>query len=110
MRQRTVRSHYAPWLTEQIKRAINSRDCLKKKAVKTNSKAHHVALKETRNHVNKLVKKTKSNYFRGIIDKNKNNSKEMWRHLNRLIAKRSKTINIKYTLRKMIRSFQTKKI
>ena len=105
MRQRRVRSHYAPWLKEQIKRSINSRDCLKKKAVKSNSKAHHVALKQARNHVKKLVKKTKSNNFGSIIDKNKNNSMEMWRHLNRLIAKRSKITDIKYILGKMIRFY-----
>ena len=43
---------------------MNSRDYLKNwKAVKTNSKVLHVAFKQARNHVNKLVKKTKSNYF-----------------------------------------------
>ena len=59
IRIRRVRSKYAPWLNHEIKNAINNRDYLKRRAVKTKSDYYHEAYKQARNRVNGLVKKTK---------------------------------------------------
>ena len=53
---RKVRNMNAPWLTDAIKKSMNCRDYLKKKAVKTNSHLHTImptkayAMKLTKNH------------------------------------------------------------
>ena len=41
VKTRKVRSTYAPWLTTEIRREMNKRDHLKKRAVKSNSKRLH---------------------------------------------------------------------
>ena len=96
IRHRQVRSDYAPWLTENIRNAINYRDYLKKRAVVTSSNEYHNVYKKARNHVNKLVKNTKTRYYRETIDKTKNNPKKMWKHINQLIGRGSKSTNIPY--------------
>jgi ElaB/YqjD/DUF883 family membrane-anchored ribosome-binding protein len=50
--------------------------------------------KTARNDVNRLIKNTKASYFQEVISNSKNNSKEMWRNINQLIGKTSKTTNV----------------
>ena len=89
-----VRSEYAPWITENIKRHIYHRDFLKKKAVKTGSFNLHDAYKRARNDLNRLIEKTKTEYFTSIINNTAKNPKEMWKTINRITNKKSKTTNI----------------
>lgn len=93
-RLRRVRSQYAPWLNDPIKKAMNNRDYLKKKAVKTQSYYYDEAYKGARNHVNKLIKKAKKRYYQITIDQNKGKPKEMWKHINQLVGRGSKTTHI----------------
>ena len=53
VKTRKVRSTYAPWLTTAIRREMNQRDHLKKKAVKNRSECFNEAYKVKRNQVNK---------------------------------------------------------
>lgn len=69
---------------------MNHRDYLKRRAVKTKSNATHNAYKKMRNQVNKTIK----NYYRKCIDGNKNNPKKMWKSINQLIGRGSKTTHI----------------
>jgi hypothetical protein len=78
----------------EIIKLMNYRDTLKKKAVKTKSSRFHEAYKTARNDVNRLIKSTKASYFQEVISNLKNNSKEMWRNINKLIGKTSKTTNV----------------
>ncbi len=73
---------------------MNYRDTLKKKAVKTKSSLFHEAYEKARNDVNRLIKNTKATYFQEVIGNSKNNSKEMWKNINQLIGKTSKTTNV----------------
>jgi phage terminase large subunit-like protein len=52
----------------------------------------HEAYKREKNRVNKLIKHTKANYYIGELSKHKNNPKEMWNTINKLINKNSKTM------------------
>ena len=47
-----------------------------------------------RNHVNKLIKHTKANYYIGELNKYNNNPKKMWSTVNKLTNKISKTTNV----------------
>ena len=91
---RKVRSEYAPWITNHIKRMIFHRDFLKKKAIKTESVCIHEAYKRARNDVKKLIKTTKAKYFMSTINSTAKNPKEMWMTLNKLTNKKSKTTSI----------------
>ena len=51
-RLRNVRSEYAPWLTESLKKSMYHRDYLRKMAVKHNSQYFNEAYKMQRNKVN----------------------------------------------------------
>ena len=55
LQSRKVRNRKAPWLTDAIKKSMNRRDYLKKKAIKTNSTACHNAYKSLRNEINKKL-------------------------------------------------------
>ena len=88
---RRVRSEYTPWLTKDIMKDINTRDYLKKKAVKTGSVYMHQAYKNVRNQVTKKIKNAKAKHFIHCFEKNNNNPKEMWKTINKLINKKSKT-------------------
>ncbi|CAB4034782.1 Hypothetical predicted protein [Paramuricea clavata] len=64
---------------------MNTRDYLKKKAVKNNSKSLHQAYKVKRNEVNKLIKSAKVQYCKDNIQLNKDNPKEMWKNIDQVI-------------------------
>ena len=73
---------------------MNYRDFLKKKAIKTNSATFHNAYRSLRNNINKQIIHAKRNYYTNCIERNKNNSKQMWKNINHLINKRPKSSNI----------------
>lgn len=93
-RGRRARSQYAPWFYEDLKQRMNNRDFLEKKATQTKSVAYHRAFKEARNHVNKAIKKAKKDYYHIKIENIKGNLKTMWKHLNKLTERNSKSTHI----------------
>lgn len=94
LRLRKAKSTYSPWLTSSIKNAIHNRDFLKKKAIKNGSDELLKAYKLSRNRVNHLIKKSKIEFYEKCIEENKSNPKVMWKNINQLIGKRSKTTTI----------------
>ena len=93
IRTRKVRGEYAPWLTKNIKKEMNQRDYLKRMAVKTKSAYFHNAYKAMRNWVNN-IEKSKIQHYHKCIDESKGNSKKMWKNINQLIGRGSKTTHI----------------
>ena len=93
-KSRRVRSQKAPWLTDEIKKNINRRDFLKKKAIQSNSSAYHNSYKSLQNKINKQIIDAKRLYYTDCSDRNKNNTKQMWKNINHLINKKSKSTNI----------------
>ncbi|CAB4035040.1 Hypothetical predicted protein, partial [Paramuricea clavata] len=94
LQSRKVRNRKAPWLTDAIKKSMNRRDYLKKKAIKTNSTACHNAYKSLRNEINKKIMYAKRDYYTNCVDRNRNNTKQMWKHINQLVNKNSRSTNI----------------
>jgi hypothetical protein len=91
---RRVRSEHVPWLTSEIKTKMYHRDFLKKKAIKTGSTHFHNAYKKARNNLSKLVKDTKANYYNNAINQCNKDPKSMWKTINQLTNKKSKTTKI----------------
>jgi hypothetical protein len=73
---------------------MNYRDYLKKKAIKTNSTACNNAYKSLRNEINKKIMYAKRDYYTNCVDRNRNNTKQMWKHINQLVNKNSRSTNI----------------
>ena len=94
LQSRKVRNRKAPWLTDSIKKSMNRRDYLKKKAIKANSTACHNAYKSLRNEINKKIMYAKRDYYTNCVDRNRNNTKQMWKHINQLFNKNSRSTNI----------------
>ena len=64
LRTRKVRSKHTPWLTNEIKKQINHRDCLKQlRQLRQKSRHFYEAYKIARNKTNKMVEKAKSRHF-----------------------------------------------
>ena len=94
LRSRKVRNKYTPWLNDYIRKQINYRDYLRKKAVKTKSTYFHNAYKKARNKINKMIKNSKQKYFQNHIDGNRGNPKKMWDGINQFLGKESGTTHI----------------
>ena len=94
LQSRKVRNRKAPWLTDAIKKSMNRRDYIKKKVIKTNSTACHNAYKSLRNEINKKIMYAKRDYYTNCVDINRNNTKQMWKHINQLVNKNSRSTNI----------------
>ena len=91
---RRVRSIYTPWLNKNIKTEMNYPDNLKKRAVKTSHQSDYEAHEKQINRVNKLVEIGKVKYYHEVIYKDQCNPKPMWKHINQLVGKGSKTTQI----------------
>ncbi len=88
---RRVHSEYTPWLTDDIIKKIRNRDYLKKRAVKTGSLCMHQAYKRARNEVTKCIKHSKAKHFLHCFETTAKNPQEMWKTINKLVNKKSKT-------------------
>ena len=67
-------------MTNNIKKRIDHRDLLKKKAIKTGSENMFVAYKKSRNTLNKHIKDTKRNYCTKSLNNAGNNPKNIMEH------------------------------
>ena len=70
------------------------RDFLKKKSVKTGSANFYNAYKKARNELNSLIKSAKARYYNDALNQCKKDPKAMWKTINQLTTKKSKTTNI----------------
>ena len=73
---------------------IRHRDYLKKKAVRTGSHNIYKAYKQARNYVTRTIKRTKSKYLMKFFQETSKNAKEMWKTINKVLNKKSKTTNV----------------
>ena len=89
IRQMRVSKKYCPWINEDLKKLMRSRDKLKKAANKTKSEILMNSYKHVRNQVNSL-----NVQFSNKIISQEGNMKETWRTLNQILNKRSKSTNI----------------
>ena len=94
IREIRVSDKNSPWITNELKSLMKSRDRLKKAAIKHKSPAMMGRYKTARNKVNNLNVTLKSQYFTNKIIDCKGNMKETWKTTNAFLNKRSKSTNI----------------
>ena len=84
-----VKGIHMPWLTSELRSLMQERDFHHRKAVKSNSSNHWKMFRNLKNKVNMLVKKSKADHYRNLIDNNKGNSGELWKSLNKITSRKS---------------------
>ena len=75
-----------PWITKGIRAAIQVKNKLFKKFIKTRTAYYHTKLKYYRNKINHLIKLSKRRYYNEYFDLHKNNSKKTWSGIKRIIS------------------------
>ena len=84
---RRLKNRNNPWITPEIVKLMYERDYLKKKAVKLKCSDLWDKYVVTRNKVTKLIRESKLEYASIAVSQNKNDSKKMWKALNRLTGR-----------------------
>ena len=80
-----------PWLTNKVKKLMNERDCVLKKARHTNKEIFWSEYKTLRNRVNNTIKMEKANFSRRLIRDNIDDSKSFWKAINNILPSKKKT-------------------
>lgn len=93
------------WMTAEILRFMKERDNKYKIATQTNIPQDWENYKRARNLVVKNIKMAKNNYYINMIDNNRQNSHEMWKHLKRLLPNNksnNKNIGVEFDDKKVL--------
>ena len=85
-----VRGKTLPWLTPEIKNLMQEREHFHEKAIRTKKEIHWSSYKRLRNAVTLKLRKEKSRYYSTRLSEDQN-SKEMWKTLNKILPKKPKT-------------------
>ena len=85
-----VRGKTLPWLTPEIKNLMQEGEHFHKKAKRTNKEIHWSSYKRLRNAVTLKLRKEKRRYYSTRLSEDQN-SKEMWKTLNKILPKKPKT-------------------
>ena len=92
LRKRKVRSEYAPWINPSIKELMRKRDQTKRLA--TNDIALWPKYKKLRNLVTSRIRDAIKDYFSQKISDSQGNPSKMWKTINTVLGKTSKTTSV----------------
>ena len=85
IKKRRVKKEFAPWLTPNIRKAMETRDRLKK--IATRIPEMWSSYTKQRNRVTKLIRNSIQDQYKEIIEGSKGNPKKMWKAINRVLNK-----------------------
>ena len=90
LQHKKIRSKKAPWITNDIKNLMNTRDKFKRKAILTNNENDWLNFRLTRNKVNIKLRNAKKDYYSSKIAGQKFNPKKAWKSINSLLGRENK--------------------
>ena len=90
LQHKKIRSKKAPWITNDIKNLMNTRDRFKRKAILTNNENDWLNFRATRNKVNIKLRNAKKDYYSSKIAGQKFNPKKAWKSINSLLGRQNK--------------------
>lgn len=82
--QKTVNGKPSPWLTEEVKRHMNVRDQLNRKAQKHGRPVDWQNFRRKKNFVINEIKRSKKNYFKNQLKENYKKSDKLWDTIKRI--------------------------
>ena len=88
---RRVSDKFTPWLNSSYFKLVKTRDKLKIKAVRSNSKLLMQSYRQIRNKANNLNRQLKREYFSEKITQFQGDLKKTWKTINQIINKKSST-------------------
>ena len=86
-RLRRLSNRKSPWITNDLRRQIFSRDYLKKKAVSINDPEAWGQYRQARNQINNAIEKAKRAYFTENLDLHRGDMKKTWKLINDLSSR-----------------------
>ena len=89
LKSKRLRPSKSSWITTGLKKRMNYRDHLKKKAVKSNSLIDWNHYRTLKNQINKEIKIAKQNYYINAFDKFSGDTRKTWQTINELTCRKS---------------------
>ena len=88
-----VRGKLSPWLNDDIKRNMNTRDQLYRKWRKSKTATNKRAYQYQRKNVNIMIRSAKSRYNKELLKENSNDSNKFWNCLKRIFPYKASSNN-----------------
>ena len=89
LKSKRLRPSKSSWITTGLKKTMNYRDHLKKKAVKSNSLIDWNHYRTLKNQINKEIKTAKQNYYINAFDRFSGDTRKTWQTINELTCRKS---------------------
>ena len=90
LQHKKIRSIKAPWITNDIKNLMNTRDRFKRKAILTNNENDWLNFRTTRNKINIKLRNAKKDYYSSKIAGQKFNPKKASKSINSWLGRQNK--------------------
>ena len=90
LQHKKIRSLNAPWITNDIKNLMNTRDRFKRKAILINNENDWLNFRTTRNKVNIKLRNAIKDYYSSKITGQKFNPNKAWKSINSLLGRQNK--------------------
>jgi len=100
--EKKVKGRPCPWLTEPLKRAMNERDKMLRKAKKSNKEIDRSTYKKLRNRCNNQLRQSKSKYHQNQLNENELSPKRFWDTLKKIFPTKQSTSVPKTNNRKQL--------
>ena len=113
LKSKRLRPSKSSWTTTGLKKRMNYRDHLKKKAVKSNSLIDWNHYRTLKNQINNEIKIAKQNYYINAFDKFSGDIRKTWQTINELTCRKSnRTVvnEVEYCGQKSENSFEAAEI
>lgn len=94
LQHKKIKPCKVPWLTNNIKKLIITRNKLKHKAINTNLEADWQNFKKARNDTNIEIRNVKKEYYSRRIAGQKSDPKEAWKTINSLLGRKTKLTTV----------------
>ena len=88
-----VKGNYCPWLSPEIKKQMNSRDSLLRKARKSKNEDDWAIYRRFKNTCNNMIRRARNNYHQNKLIEHKNNPKMFWQHIKNIFPCKSNKSN-----------------
>ena len=89
LKTKRTRSSKSPWITTILKKRMNYRDRLKRKAIKTNDPSTWNQFRTMRNQVNRDINTAKQAYYNNVFNNCSGDQHKTWKTINELTSRKS---------------------
>ena len=87
--EKRIKGKKSPWLSCEVKKSMNDRDKLLRKARKSKNEADWVAYKRLRNYCTNLIKRSKASFRRNLLAENIGNPRKFWSTIKTIFPSKS---------------------